>query len=278
MKTLILFLWPMLFMAQTQFEKGTTAFNNQNYNRAISYFSDVLEEEPSDKMARDYLGQSYAKLDNWEKSAEVSKTLVEDYPEDAEYNFRYGGALGLVAKNANPFKAMSLLDDVKFHLKKAIQLDPKHIESRWALLQIYLEIPGILGGSEDTSREYASQLKSISPVDGALANGFIERDLENFDKAESFYKEAIELGQSETTYRELAELYKRSNQTIKRFEALEKAATKLNSLELASDYAELAITLNKNKGKALVILEALNLDESNSKDKRKLDQLKSKLK
>ncbi|EMY81127.1 hypothetical protein pgond44_07810 [Psychroflexus gondwanensis ACAM 44] len=278
MKTLILFLWPMLFMAQTQFEKGTTAFNNQNYNRAISYFSDVLEEEPLDKMARDYLGQSYAKLDNWKKSAEVSKTLVEDYPEDAEYNFRYGGALGLVAKNANPFKAMSLLDDVKFHLKKAIQLDPKHIESRWALLQIYLEIPGILGGSEDTSREYASQLKSISPVDGALANGFIERDLENFDKAESFYKEAIELGQSETTYRELAELYKRSNQTIKRFEALEKAATKLNSLELASDYAELAITLNKNKGKALVILEALNLDESNSKDKRKLNQLKSKLK
>jgi tetratricopeptide (TPR) repeat protein len=267
----------MLFMAQTQFEKGTTAFNNQNYNRAISYFSDVLEEEPLDKMARDYLGQSYAKLDNWEKSAEVSKTLVEDYPEDAEYNFRYGGALGLVAKNANPFKAMSLLDDVKFHLKKAIQLDPKHIESRWALLQIYLEIPGILGGSEDTSREYASQLKSISPVDGALANGFIERDLENFDKAESFYKEAIELGQSETTYR-VAELYKRSNQTIKRFEALEKAATKLNSLPLASDYAELAITLNKNKGKALVILEALNLDESNSKDKRKLNQLKSKLK
>jgi len=59
---------------------------------------------------------------------------------------------------------------------------------------------------------------------------------------------------------------------------LEKAATKLNSLPLASDYAELAITLNKNKGKALVILEALNLDESNSKDKRKLDQLKSKLK
>jgi hypothetical protein len=47
---------------------------------------------------------------------------------------------------------------------------------------------------------------------------------------------------------------------------------------LASDYAELAITLNKNKGKALVILEALNLDESNSKDKRKLNQLKSKLK
>jgi tetratricopeptide (TPR) repeat protein len=278
MKTLILFLWPMLFMAQTKFEKGTTAFDNQNYNQAINYFSDILEEEPSDKMARDYLGQSYAKLGNWEKSAEVAKTLVEDYPEDAEYNFRYGGALGLVAKNANPFKAMSLLDDVKFHLKKAIQLDPKHIESRWALLQIYLEIPGILGGSEDTSREYASQLKSISPVDGALANGYIERDQENFDKAEDFYNEAVELGQSETTYKELAELHKRSNQTTRRFEILEKGATKLNSLALASDYAKLAITLNKNKGKALVILEALNLDESNSKDKRKLEQLKSKLK
>jgi tetratricopeptide (TPR) repeat protein len=268
MKTLILFLWPMLLMAQTQFQKGTTAFDNQNYKQAIIYFLDRLVEEPSDKMARDHLGHSYAKLGNWEKSAEVYKTLVDDYPKDAEYNFRYGGALGLVSKKANPFKAMSLLGDVKFHLKKAILLDPKHIESRWVLLQIYLEIPGILGGSQDTSREYASQLKSISLVDGALAYGYIERDQENFDKAESFYKEAVELGQSETTYKELVELYKRSKQTTKRFEALEKGATKLNSLPLASDYAELAITLNKNKRKALVILEALNLDESNSKDKK----------
>jgi len=80
----------MLLMAQTQFQKGTTAFDNQNYKQAIIYFLDRLVEEPSDKMARDHLGHSYAKLGNWEKSAEVYKTLVDDYPKDAEYNFRYG--------------------------------------------------------------------------------------------------------------------------------------------------------------------------------------------
>ncbi|SDG41581.1 tetratricopeptide repeat protein [Psychroflexus sediminis] len=283
---LFIIAFPLVVFSQSSFEKGKKAFEGGNFKQAIPLFTRALENEPSDKMTRDYLGQSYARVQRWEKSSEVNKTLVEDYPENAEYHFRYGGALGLVAKEANSFQALSLLRDVKFHLKKAIELDPKHIEARWALLQIYLELPGIVGGSESTSREYAAQLQSISPVDGALAYGYIERELENHDKAEVFYKKAVDLGQSVTTYKELAELYKRTGNEADYFETLEIGIKKLNSIALASAYVESALRLNRNKQKALEILNTLTPAELNpgseprsgsSEEIEKLNQLKSKL-
>lgn len=274
---LLLVLLPFITLAQNAFENGKQAFEDGKFDFAVSKLETAVKTEPSHKMARDYLGQAYAKLERWEDSAEVNKTLVEDYPDEAEYHFRYGGALGLVAKNANPFKAASLIGDVKFHLKKAAELDPEHINSRWALLQMYLELPGILGGSESTSREYASQLKTISAVDGALAFGFIERELENYQKAETQYKKAIELGQSVTTYKELAELYKRSGNDSNYFQTLEKGIQKLNSVDLASVYVDRALTLNKNKREALDILSAINLSELNSEEIEQLNQLKSRL-
>ncbi|MFO7744590.1 MAG: hypothetical protein R6V36_04310 [Psychroflexus sp.] len=278
MKTfLFVVLFPLMAFSQSSFQQGKKAFEYGDYETAVSIFTTLRENKPSDKMARDYLGQAYARLESWEKSAEVNKTLVEDYPENAEYHFRYGGSLGLVAKESNSFKALSLLGDVKFHLKEAIDLNPKHIEARWALLQMYLELPGIIGGSESISREYASELKSISPVDGALALGYIERELKNFDKAEIYYKNAVELGQSVTTYKELAELYKRSKETAKYFQTLEKGINKLNSIELSSVYVDKSLRLNRNKRKVLEILNTLNFDELNSEEIEKLSQLKSKL-
>jgi hypothetical protein len=38
------------------------------------------------------------------------------------------------AKDSNKFKALGMIDEVKSSFEKAISLNPKHIESRWALI------------------------------------------------------------------------------------------------------------------------------------------------
>lgn len=276
LSVMILFISVVNF-AQTSLQKGKIAFEQDDFQEAISMLTIASENHALDTTAKDYLGQSYAQLELWDKSAQVYQNLVEEYPEDAGYHFRYGAALGFVAKNSNKFKAFTLLDDVKYHLKKAIELNPKHIEARWALLQMYLQLPVIVGGSESKSREYASQLKSISPVDAALAYGYIERELENFDLAEMHYKKAVDLGQSITTYKEMAELYKCSQNEKEFFQTLEAGIEKLNSIALASVYVDRALTLNRNKQKAKEILNTLELAELNSEEKQKLNQLKSQL-
>ena len=52
------------------------------------------------------------------------------------------------AKEGSKFAALGMLDDVENAFLTAAKLDSKHIESRWALVEFYLQIPGILGGSE----------------------------------------------------------------------------------------------------------------------------------
>ncbi|MNG36378.1 hypothetical protein D3C84_1233890 [compost metagenome] len=58
------------------------------------------------------------------------------------------------ALEVNKFKALGMIDEVRTNFEKAIQLNPKHIEARWALIELNLQLPGILGGSEKKAIHY----------------------------------------------------------------------------------------------------------------------------
>lgn len=62
------------------------------------------------------------------------------------------------AKTVNKFKALGMIDEIEFAFIKATQLDNKHIDSRWALVMLYLELPAIIGGSEKKAQKYANEL------------------------------------------------------------------------------------------------------------------------
>ena len=208
---------------QSNLEKAKLAFEANDFEKSIQLTKQFLKDHPSHIQATELLGTSYASLEKWEKSAEVYKELVTKYPSQADYHFKYGGSLGLQAKNASKIKALLLLDDVKFHLKHATILDEKHVEARWALVQLYMELPGIIGGSASTAKAYAEELKNISPVDGALAFGYIEEYQENWKSAEAFYKEAVQLGNSTTCYQKLVDIQLKQNKKKEAIATLKKA-------------------------------------------------------
>ena len=192
---------------QSAFAKAEQLYKQGNYKAALPAFKDLLQSDPNDAKLLRYTGQSYAKLEKFEDATAIYKRLLATDNSNADYHFYYGGTMGLWAKNASKFKALGLLDDVKFHLKKAAELDNKQIETRWALVQLYCELPGIIGGSISTAKSYADQLQKISPVDGYLATGFIEEYDKEYSNAEAAYKQAIKVGGSPLTYLKLASLY-----------------------------------------------------------------------
>ncbi|WP_188458689.1 tetratricopeptide repeat protein [Psychroflexus planctonicus] len=215
MKKIVFFFLIMLFSihswSQDNCSLGDEQYNNENYKTAIRSFQLCLKNNPKNQNAQYNLGKSYAKLENWEKASDVYERLVQNYPNNAEYNFLYGGSLGLYAKNLNPLKAVNYISDIKFYLKKAIELDANHIDARWALVQIYMELPFVVGGSKSTAEKYAEELLEISPIDGHLAFGFIEAYDENWSDAEKHYKKAVEVGQSETAFQKLIDVQLQQN-------------------------------------------------------------------
>jgi tetratricopeptide (TPR) repeat protein len=205
---LILLFLPMSMLAQSSFENGEKCFKSGKFELAKSYFETSLKQNPNDLKTIEYLGDIECHYKKWEAAVPFYLKLTKLKPNNPEFFYKYGGAMGMQAKEANKFKALSLLDDVKAAFKTAIQLNSNHIGARWALLEIYIQLPGFVGGSESTAKKYADELLKISPVDGYLSKGHIEEYFKRYGTAELCYLKAIEVGNSKTTYQKLADLYK----------------------------------------------------------------------
>jgi tetratricopeptide (TPR) repeat protein len=208
-KILIVFLvFPILILAQTNFDKGEKLFKEGKYEQAQPIFESFLKENPNHLKTIEYLGDIAGHAKSWDKAIVYYKKLKQLKPSEANYYFKYGGVLGMKAKESNKFKALGMIGEVKQSFEKAIELNPKHIEARWALVMIYIQLPGIVGGSETKAIKYSNELLKLSPVDGFLSRGQIEEHFERYPSAETQYKKAIAAGSTKVGGQMLANLYK----------------------------------------------------------------------
>ena len=209
MKYLICFFLfiPALLWSQTNCDNREALFKQKKYVEAQVLLQKCISENPKNYKAIDQLGEIAYHSKNWDDAIKYSTLLKNAFPSNAEYWFRYGGSLGMKAKASSKIKAFGMLDDIEGAFVKATKLDHKHINSRWALVVLYVELPGIIGGSESKATRYADELIQISKVDGYLAKGYIDVYFKRYDKAEINYKKAHEIGQSKTTFEKLYDLY-----------------------------------------------------------------------
>ncbi|MBS7255380.1 tetratricopeptide repeat protein [Flavobacterium branchiicola] len=207
-KLLFLFLIvPICCWSQSNFEKGEKLFRLKKYAEAQVIFETVLKSNTTDIKTLEYLGEIAAHQKSWVKGAEYFKKLKELKPTVADYFFKYGGCLAMRAVEVNKFKAFGMVGEMKTAFEKAIELNPKHVQARWALIEIYLQLPGILGGSESKAISYSNELAQFSPVDGYLSRGRIDEYFERYNSAEKNYKKADEIGNSKVTFQKLYNLY-----------------------------------------------------------------------
>ncbi|XOL41182.1 Lipopolysaccharide assembly protein B [Aequorivita nionensis] len=202
----------MFAVAQTNYQQAEEYFKQEKFSKAKPIFENYLKQNPDDKKTREYLGDIAAYGKNWDAAITYYEALVQDEPSNANYHFKYGGAMGLKAMSISKIRAVAYIGDIKHELEQAAKLDPKHIEARWALVEFYIQLPGIFGGSENKAIDYATELGKISKVDGYLANGYIAEYTDRPKDAERYYKKAIEVGGSPHTYEKLSNLYEKNNQ------------------------------------------------------------------
>jgi tetratricopeptide (TPR) repeat protein len=206
---LIIFLvLPILVMSQTNLERGQRLFDEGKTDQAELVFKSILKSDPTNLKAIEYLGDIAGVNKSWDEAISNYEKLKQLKPSEADYFYKYGGALGMKALEVNKFRALGMIDEVKGSFEKAIKIDPRHIDARWALIELYLKLPGIVGGSESKAIRYSGELMRLSPVDGNLSRGHIEEYFKRYSKAEQYYKKAIAIGNSKVSYQKLADLYR----------------------------------------------------------------------
>lgn len=214
----IFLLAPLFSMAQSSFDEAEQLYNQENFRSAKPLFKEYLNAHPGHRKTREYLGDIAGYNEDWNTAIDYYKELAKEDKNNADYHFKYGGALGLKALSINKLRALTYIGDIKEQFEIAASLDKNHIEARWALVEFYIQLPGIVGGSETKALMYANQLRGISAVDGYLAIGYVAEYSDRPKDAEKYYKMAIEIGGSPHTYEKLADHYEKNNEPEKALE------------------------------------------------------------
>jgi len=205
--SILLFLISFQLMANSDFDKAEKLFKQNKFEEAKTLFELYLKGSPNHTKTIEYLGDIAGKKKDWDVAITYYEKIKNQYPKNAVYQYKYGGALGMKAKETNKFKALNMIGDVEGAFLLAAKLDLKYIDARWALVMLYVELPGIVGGSEIKAQKYADELMALSKVDGFMAKGHIDEYFKRFTKSEANYKKAFEIGNSKTTYEKLYNLY-----------------------------------------------------------------------
>jgi tetratricopeptide (TPR) repeat protein len=225
------FLWILLLsslsFSQTSIEKAEAFIVNKEFKNAQNEMTAFLKTKPEDNQAIELLGDVYGYQKKWDDAIGQYKTLTQKQPNSANYHYKYGGALGMKALSLNKLKALGIIGDVKQAFLKAAELDSNHIDARWALVELYVSLPGIVGGSFSKALKFAEELQKLSKVDGYLAKGYVYEYDDEPELAEKYYKLAIKAGGSVTCYEKLTNFYDRQNEPEKAIGNLEVAQQNL---------------------------------------------------
>jgi tetratricopeptide (TPR) repeat protein len=197
-----------MIWSQSSFDIAEKLFKEEKFDQARPIFENFLKSNPSNLKTIEYLGDIAGKNKSWDTAIGYYRKLKQIKPTEANYYYKYGGVLGMKATQVNRFKALGMIDEVRGSFEKAIVLNPKHIEARWALIELYIQLPGIVGGSQSKAIKYSNELMRLSPVDGYLSKGHIDEYFKRYTAAEQQFKKAIAISGSKMSYQKLANLYK----------------------------------------------------------------------
>lgn len=247
----IIFCIPLLTFGQNLNEKVATLFESKNYSEAERSILFYMGSNPNDINAIELLGDAYGHQKEWDKAIAQYERLVKINPENANYQYKYGGASGMKALIVNKFEALSIIGDVKKAFLKSAALDPEHIDVRWALVELYIQLPGIIGGSKKKALKYSDELEQLSKVDGYLSKGYIYEYDDEPELAERYYKKAIAEGGSITCFEKLTNFYESEDQPENAIANMERAYEKhnLNNLhyQIGKVSADYNIELDKGE-------------------------------
>ncbi len=177
-------------MAQSDLSGIEEHIGKKQYQAAEKNLISLIEED-RDPELKAKLGEVYGYQLKWDEAIEIYRELTLMYPKNAEYFFRYGGVLAKKAQQSNTFLALTLLSRIKNSFKMALKLDPGHISAHWAMIDLYVSLPGIVGGSTSKAFDYALELRKLEPLDGYLALGYVYEYDDEAEKAKAHYLKAL---------------------------------------------------------------------------------------
>ncbi len=192
--TAVLILAPASFVfGQSDFEKGKSLFEEREFAKAREVFESVVKSAPENHTALYYLGRTLLIVNEVDKSIDPLEKAIELNGTNADYHFYMGIGYQRMIDRVNMLKKMGYAGKCRESWLKAIEIDPAHLAARNAIMDYYLQAPGIAGGSVDKAREQAQKIKDLDAFAGHMGFAKIHLKDKKPDLAEKEYLAVLEI-------------------------------------------------------------------------------------
>jgi tetratricopeptide (TPR) repeat protein len=173
--------WPALGSTTLySFERGDEAFRKrvepERAKEALENYRALIQERPQDveaawrfSMASYFVGMRIAPQSDrakiFSEGRDVGQKAVALRSDCAPCHFWTAINMALYGKEVGIFKTLFTLAEIREHLKKALEADPKYANAGAQRLLGAVEenLPGILGGSDVRALEYYQDALRVSP-------------------------------------------------------------------------------------------------------------------
>jgi tetratricopeptide (TPR) repeat protein len=179
-----------LFASGPKADEGVKLFEAGRYADARVALEAAAREDPKDPRAAFYLGRVLLVADDFDAAVAWFEKAAALDAKSSENQLWLGRAYGQQAVRANVFKQASLAGKVKKAFDRAVELDANNLDARFALIDFYLQAPGIMGGSVEKARGQAAEIARRDAMKGYRASGRIAEYEKNFDAAFAAYARA----------------------------------------------------------------------------------------
>ena len=133
----------------------------------------------------------YASTRAFEQSFDILSSLTKENPDNYDYQFLLGGIAGTLASEVSQVKSLSYVRAMKTAFERAALIAPDSLIAQLVLLELYTELPWVLGGSNKKANRALSAVQSLSTIEGFLAAGYYYRTTKKNKEALVAYLSAV---------------------------------------------------------------------------------------
>jgi len=103
-----------------------------------------------------------------DEAVKLAEQCVAAHPQHSGCYLASGNALGAKARHAGPMSAMGYATRIRDDFLKAVELDPRNTDARFALLDYYIQAPRLVGGGKARAHALAAQTEAVNPAAAKL--------------------------------------------------------------------------------------------------------------
>lgn len=187
---------PAAATTKTQIQAALDTFHGakteSDYKEALSQFQTLYKADPKDADLAYYYGRSLYRAQRFEEADKVLSKNIERHPDHVESHYVIGSVKLSRVSDVSIFKKIGMAKAAIAAWEKTVELDPKHVEALYGVVEFYLNAPGMAGGDKALGEQKLIELEALSPAWADLSKASMALRAEAFADAEPLFASAIE--------------------------------------------------------------------------------------